>query len=63
MTTTTTTYYLTLRRRGLQPSRGWIINAYWLGIARGEPDMHLVEVDETRALLTQQAFDALRHDD
>lgn len=45
------------------PKWGWIINDYWLRLTRGEPDMHLVEIDDIGALQTQQAFDALPRDD
>jgi hypothetical protein len=32
---------------------------YWIRVARGEPDKHLIEVDEVAAKETQKYFDGL----
>lgn len=39
------------------PRTGWSHTDYWLRIRRGEPDKHLVPVDEARALEVQHYFD------
>lgn len=44
------------------PRTGWSPTDYWLRTARGEPDRHLVEVDEGRAVEAQQAFLAMHGD-
>lgn len=41
------------------PRTGWSHTDYWLRTARGEPDKHLVKVDEEAALETVAHFDVL----
>ena len=41
------------------PRTGWRTTDYWLRTARGEPDKHLVPVDEKRAQELQQHFDRM----
>lgn len=41
------------------PRTGWHLTDYWLRIGRGEPDRHLVPVDEQPAQQLQQHFDRI----
>ena len=41
------------------PRTGWQLTDYWLRTARGEPDLHLVPVDERRAQEIQELFDRI----